>query len=31
MYNILVVDDEPLICKGLAGLLNASGLASAKS
>lgn len=26
MYNILVVDDEPLICKGLAGLLTASGL-----
>ncbi|MWV45560.1 response regulator [Paenibacillus sp. HJL G12] len=26
MYNILVVDDEPLICKGLAGLLNTSGL-----
>ncbi|GIO37812.1 hypothetical protein J41TS12_26730 [Paenibacillus antibioticophila] len=27
MYNILVVDDEPLICKGLAGLLTSSGLA----
>ncbi|GAB6928750.1 hypothetical protein JCM10914A_27330 [Paenibacillus sp. JCM 10914] len=27
MYNILVVDDEPLICKGLAGLLTTSGLA----
>lgn len=27
MYNILVVDDEPLICKGLAGLLTGSGLA----
>ncbi|MEK3735056.1 response regulator [Paenibacillus sp. FSL M8-0334] len=26
MYNILVVDDEPLICRGLAGLLRASGL-----
>lgn len=26
MYNILVVDDEPLICKGLAGLLHESGL-----
>lgn len=26
MYNILVVDDEPLICKGLTGLLSASGL-----
>lgn len=26
MFNILVVDDEPLICKGLAGLLSASGL-----
>ncbi|MGG6314311.1 response regulator transcription factor [Paenibacillus macerans] len=26
MYNILVVDDEPLICKGLAGLLTSSGL-----
>ncbi|GIO69754.1 response regulator transcription factor [Paenibacillus cookii] len=30
MYNILVVDDEPLICKGLAGLLNASGLGIGK-
>lgn len=27
MYNVLVVDDEPLICKGLAGLLTSSGLA----
>lgn len=26
MYNILVVDDEPMICKGLAGLLEESGL-----
>lgn len=26
MYNILIVDDEPLICRGLASLLNASGL-----
>ncbi|HEY4391300.1 MAG TPA: response regulator [Paenibacillus sp.] len=26
MYKILVVDDEPLICKGLAGLLNSSGI-----
>jgi len=26
MYNILIVDDEPLICRGLAGLLEASGL-----
>lgn len=26
MYNILVVDDEPMICKGLAGLLQESGL-----
>ena len=26
MYKILVVDDEPLICKGLAGLLNGSGI-----
>lgn len=26
MYNILVVDDELLICKGLAGLLGTSGL-----
>ncbi|GAA0136828.1 hypothetical protein YSY43_36690 [Paenibacillus sp. YSY-4.3] len=26
MYNILLVDDEPLICKGLAGLLEESGL-----
>ncbi|WP_019640146.1 response regulator [Paenibacillus fonticola] len=26
MYNILLVDDEPLICKGLAGLLQESGL-----
>lgn len=26
MYNVLVVDDEPLICKGLSGLLTASGL-----
>ncbi|MBM7565965.1 response regulator [Paenibacillus sacheonensis] len=27
MYNILVVDDEPLICKGLCSLLSSSGLA----
>ncbi|NBD23810.1 response regulator [Paenibacillus glycinis] len=27
MYNILVVDDEPLICKGLCNLLGSSGLA----
>ncbi|MEF2966113.1 response regulator [Paenibacillus sp. M1] len=26
MYKILVVDDEPLICKGLAGLLSESGM-----
>ncbi|MFC5407657.1 response regulator [Cohnella soli] len=26
MYNILIVDDEPLICKGLAKLLDSSGL-----
>jgi two-component system, response regulator YesN len=26
MYNILVVDDEPLICKGLSQLLSTSGL-----
>jgi len=26
MYNILIVDDEPLICKGLAHLLQSSGL-----
>ncbi|MDQ0196099.1 response regulator transcription factor [Paenibacillus wynnii] len=26
MYNILVVDDEPLICKGLSSLLASSGL-----
>ncbi|ETT44299.1 AraC family transcriptional regulator [Paenibacillus sp. FSL R7-269] len=26
MFNILVVDDEPLICKGLSSLLAASGL-----
>lgn len=26
MYNILIVDDEPLICKGLVSLLQASGL-----
>lgn len=26
MFNILVVDDEPLICKGLSNLLAASGL-----
>lgn len=26
MYNILVVDDEKLICQGLAGLLASSGL-----
>ncbi|REE70501.1 YesN/AraC family two-component response regulator [Paenibacillus taihuensis] len=27
MYNVLVVDDEPLICKGLSSLLSSSGLA----
>ncbi|SFJ49267.1 Two-component response regulator, YesN/AraC family, consists of REC and AraC-type DNA-binding domains [Paenibacillus sp. UNC496MF] len=27
MYNVLVVDDEPLICKGLCSLLASSGLA----
>ncbi|SFT07019.1 response regulator [Paenibacillus sp. BC26] len=27
MYSILVVDDEPLICKGLSSLLMSSGLA----
>lgn len=27
MYNILIVDDEPLICKGLSNLLSTSGLA----
>jgi len=26
MYNILIVDDEPLICKGLSNLLSTSGL-----
>lgn len=26
MFNILVVDDEPLICKGLSNLLASSGL-----
>lgn len=26
MYSILLVDDEPLICKGLSGLLEHSGL-----
>jgi YesN/AraC family two-component response regulator len=26
MYNILIVDDEPLICRGLASLLDNSGL-----
>jgi len=26
MYNILIVDDEPYICKGLAHLLQSSGL-----
>ncbi len=26
MYNILVVDDEPLICEGLTGLLASSGM-----
>jgi two-component system response regulator YesN len=26
MYNILIVDDEPLICRGLASLLQSSGL-----
>ncbi|WP_217591682.1 response regulator [Cohnella sp. GbtcB17] len=26
MYNILIVDDEPLICKGLGKLLQSSGL-----
>jgi YesN/AraC family two-component response regulator len=27
MYNILIVDDEPLICEGLTGLLSTSGIA----
>lgn len=27
MYTVLLVDDEPLICKGLSNLLNNSGLA----
>lgn len=27
MYNILIVDDEPLICRGLSSLLQSSGLA----
>jgi len=27
MYNILIVDDEPLICRGLSSLLESSGLA----
>lgn len=27
MYNILIVDDEPLICQGLSSLLQTSGLA----
>ncbi|HEX7057788.1 MAG TPA: response regulator [Bacilli bacterium] len=26
MYNILIVDDEPLICKGLSNLLSSAGL-----
>ncbi|WP_123041599.1 response regulator [Cohnella candidum] len=26
MYNILIVDDEPLICKGLSSLLQSAGL-----
>ena len=26
MYNILIADDEPLICRGLANLLESSGL-----
>ncbi|WP_152396777.1 response regulator [Paenibacillus guangzhouensis] len=26
MYNVLIVDDEPLICKGLSGLLASTGL-----
>jgi len=26
MYNILIVDDEPLICEGLSGLLASSGI-----
>lgn len=26
MYNILIVDDEPLICEGLTGLLASSGI-----
>ncbi|TVY00399.1 response regulator [Cohnella terricola] len=26
MYNILIADDEPLICRGLANLLDSSGL-----
>ncbi|MHA6485457.1 response regulator transcription factor [Paenibacillus sp. strain BS8-2] len=27
MYNILIVDDEPLICEGLTQLISASGIA----
>ncbi|WP_342746086.1 response regulator [Paenibacillus donghaensis] len=26
MFNIIIVDDEPLICKGLSSLLSSSGL-----
>ncbi|WP_138752812.1 response regulator [Paenibacillus sinopodophylli] len=26
MYNVLIVDDEPLICEGLASLLTSSGI-----
>lgn len=26
MYNLLIVDDEPMICKGLSNLLESSGL-----
>lgn len=29
MYNILIVDDEPLICEGLSSLLSASGISLA--
>lgn len=27
MYNVLIVDDEPLICEGLTALLSSSGIA----
>ncbi|MGO4372472.1 response regulator, partial [Paenibacillus sp. MCAF20] len=29
MYNILIVDDEPLICDGLSNLLSTSGISLA--